>query len=76
MLASLGSVLAMAVRVWAEPQTVCHHAVLRIISHTAIGMGVSEELGGYVTITVAVIIITGVTWKHVGRIYLQNVPYP
>ncbi|MEE1009579.1 MAG: LrgB family protein [Agathobacter sp.] len=27
---------------------------------TAIGMGVSEELGGFVTITVAVIIITGV----------------
>lgn len=27
---------------------------------TAIGMGVSEELGGYVTITVAVILITGV----------------
>lgn len=27
---------------------------------TAIGMGVSDELGGYVTITVAVIIITGV----------------
>jgi putative effector of murein hydrolase len=27
---------------------------------TAIGMGVSEELGGYVTITVAVIVITGV----------------
>ncbi len=27
---------------------------------TAIGMGLSEELGGYVTITVAVIIITGV----------------
>lgn len=27
---------------------------------TAIGMGVAEELGGYVTITVAVIIITGV----------------
>lgn len=26
---------------------------------TAIGMGVSEELGGYVTITVAVIVITG-----------------
>ena len=26
---------------------------------TAIGMGVSEELGGYVTITIAVIIITG-----------------
>ena len=27
---------------------------------TAIGMGISEELGGYVTLTVAVIIITGV----------------
>ena len=27
---------------------------------TAIGMGVSEELGGVVTITVAVIVITGV----------------
>ena len=27
---------------------------------TALGMGVSEELGGYVTITVAVIVITGV----------------
>jgi len=27
---------------------------------TAIGMGVSQELGGYVTITVAVIVITGV----------------
>lgn len=27
---------------------------------TAIGMGVSEELGGYITITVAVIIITGI----------------
>ena len=27
---------------------------------TAIGMGISDELGGYVTITVAVIIITGI----------------
>lgn len=27
---------------------------------TAIGMGISEELGGYVTITVAVIVVTGV----------------
>ena len=27
---------------------------------TAIGMGVSEELGGYVTLTVAMIIITGI----------------
>ena len=27
---------------------------------TAIGMGISEELGGYVTLTVAMIIITGI----------------
>ena len=30
---------------------------------TAIGMGVSEELGGIVTITVAVIIVTGYSRK-------------
>lgn len=34
---------------------------------TAIGMGVSEELGGYVTITVAVIIITGVFGNILGE---------
>ena len=35
---------------------------------TAIGMGVSEELGGYVTITVAVIIITGVFGNIMGEV--------
>lgn len=35
---------------------------------TAIGMGVSEELGGYVTITVAVIIITGVLRNIFGEL--------
>lgn len=35
---------------------------------TAIGMGVSEELGGIVTITVAVIIITGVLGNMVGDV--------
>ncbi len=35
---------------------------------TAIGMGVSEELGGIVTITVAVIIITGVLGNMTGDI--------
>lgn len=34
---------------------------------TAIGMGVSEELGGYVTITVAVIIVTGVIGNIFGE---------
>ena len=33
---------------------------------TAIGMGVSEELGGYVTITVIVIIITGILGNIIG----------
>lgn len=35
---------------------------------TAIGMGASEELGGYVTITVAVIIITGVLGNMFGEL--------
>lgn len=34
---------------------------------TAIGMGVSEELGGYVTITVAVIVITGILGNIFGE---------
>ena len=34
---------------------------------TAIGMGVSEELGGYVTITVAVIVVTGVIGNILGE---------
>lgn len=34
---------------------------------TAIGMGVSEALGGYVTITVAVIIVTGVLGNMFGQ---------
>ena len=33
---------------------------------TAIGMGASEELGGYVTITVAVIVVTGVLGNILG----------
>lgn len=37
---------------------------------TAIGMGVSEELGGYVTITVAVIDYHWCTWKYICRTYL------
>lgn len=35
---------------------------------TAIGMGVSEELGGYVTITVAVIVVTGVLGNMIGAL--------
>lgn len=35
---------------------------------TAIGMGVSEELGGYVTVTVAVIVVTGVFGNIFGEL--------
>lgn len=38
---------------------------------TAIGMGVSEELGGYVTITVAVIVLTGVLGNIFGELILK-----
>lgn len=38
---------------------------------TAIGMGVSEELGGIVTITVAVIIITGVLGNMIGEVVFK-----
>lgn len=34
---------------------------------TAIGMAVSEELGGYVTITIAVIVVTGVLGNMIGE---------
>ena len=34
---------------------------------TAIGMGIAEELGGYVTITVATIVITGVLGNIIGE---------
>ena len=39
---------------------------------TAIGMGVSEELGGYVTITVAIIIITGVLGNIIAPFVCQD----
>lgn len=38
---------------------------------TAIGMGVSEELGGHVTITVAVIVITGVLGNILGELVFK-----
>ena len=44
--------------IWIQPPTVCNDAPKSIT--TAIGIGISEELGGIVTITVAVIIITGI----------------
>lgn len=57
-LASLLSIFIMA-KLFGLGHTECVTLLPKSIT-TAIGMGVSEELGGYVTITVAVIVITGV----------------
>ena len=57
-IASMGSVAAMAALFGLS-----HKGYVTLLPKsitTAIGMGVSEELGGYVTISVAVIIITGI----------------
>ena len=57
-LSSLGSVFAMSLLFG-----LTHEEYVTLLPKsitTAIGMGVSEELGGYVNITVAVILITGI----------------
>ena len=64
-LASLGSVLLLAFLFGLE-----HDVYVQLLPKsitTAIGMGVSEELGGLVTITVAVIIVTGVIGNVIGE---------
>ena len=57
-LASLGTILALAVVF-----QVSHESYVTMLPKsitTAIGMGVTHELGGYVSITVALIVITGI----------------
>ena len=64
-LASLGSILLLAYLFGLE-----HDVYVTLLPKsitTAIGMGVSEELGGLVTITVAVIIVTGVIGNVIGE---------
>ena len=64
-LASLGSILLLAFLFGLE-----HDVYVTLLPKsitTAIGMGVSEELGGLVTITVAVIIVTGVIGNVIGE---------
>lgn len=64
-LASLGSVLLLAFLFGLE-----HDVYVTLLPKsitTAIGMGVSEELGGLVTITVVVIIVTGVIGNVIGE---------
>ena len=68
-LASLVSVLALAALF-----RLSHEEYVTLLPKsitTAIGMGVSEELGGIVTITVAVIIITGILGSVLGEFLLK-----
>lgn len=65
-LTSLGTVWALA-----EIMGLSHKEYVTLLPKsitTAIGMGVSEELGGYVTITVAVIVVTGVLGNIFGEL--------
>ena len=65
-LASLGSVLALAAAFG-----LTHEQYVTLLPKsitTAIGLGVSEELGGITTITVAVIIVTGVLGNVIGEL--------
>lgn len=67
--ASLLSILAMAVLFALEHEEYVTFLPKSIT--TAIGMGVAEELGGYVPVTVAVIIITGVLGNVVAEPVLK-----
>ena len=68
-LTSLGCVLAMAALFGLTHET--YVTLLPKSITTAIGMGVSEELGGQVSITAAVIIVTGVFGNVVGELVLK-----
>lgn len=68
-LTSLGCVLAMAALFRLTHET--YVTLLPKSITTAIGMGVSEELGGLVSITAAVIIVTGVFGNVVGELVLK-----
>lgn len=64
-LMSLGCILVMAIVFGLNHET--YVTLLPKSITTAIGMSVSEELGGYVTITVATIVITGVLGNIIGE---------
>ena len=57
--------LCLLLNIW--PDMSSHVTLLQNPSTTAIGMDVSTELGGITTITVAVIIITGVFGNIIGE---------
>ena len=68
-LTSLGCILAMVLLFHMD-----HSQYVTLLPKsitTAIGIGVSEELGGYVAITAAIIIITGVFGNVIGELVLK-----
>ncbi len=65
-ISSMGSVLAMAYLFGLSHEY--YVTLLPKSITTAIGMGVSDELGGITTITVAVIIVTGVLGNIIGEV--------
>lgn len=68
-LTSLGCILVMAILFGLSHET--YVTLLPKSITTAIGMGVSEELGGVVSITVAVIIVTGVFGNVIGDLVFK-----
>ena len=68
-IASLGTVLVMSIVFGLSHKE--YVTMLPKSITTAIGMGISEELGGYVTISVAVIIITGVLGNMVAETVIK-----
>lgn len=68
-LTSLGSILAMCVMLHMNHQQ--YVTLLPKSITTAIGMGISEELGGYVAITIAVIIMTGVLGNMIADVMFR-----
>lgn len=68
-LASMGSILAMSVIFGLSHEE--YVTLLPKSITTAIGMGVSEELGGIVTITVAVIVVTGILGNVIAEFVLK-----
>ncbi len=68
-LTSLGCILIMAILFGLTHET--YVTLLPKSITTAIGMGVSEELGGVVSITVAVIIVTGVFGNVIGDLVFK-----
>ncbi len=68
-LSSMGTILALSIVFGLSHEQ--YVTLLPKSITTAIGMGVSEELNGYVTITVAVIIITGILGNVLGDLILK-----